>query len=78
MPTRSSEKMAHLSDFHYEQEQIKTYIRHILDVCEEEKERDEERGKSVCTNVLDKLWDSFFCPLVGVDEERMKTRTTKS
>ena len=69
MPTRSSEKMAHLSDFHYEQEQIKTYIRHILDVCEEEKERDEGKFKSVCTNVLDKLWDSF-CPLVGVDEEK--------
>ena len=57
------------SDFHHAQEQVKTYVRRILDVCEEEKERDEGKFKSVCTNVLDKLWDSIFFPLVGVDDD---------
>ena len=37
-----------------------SYIRRILDVCEQEKERDEGKFKSVCANVLDKLWDLNF------------------
>jgi len=68
-PNQSYEMTAQHSDFHHAQEQVKTYVRLILDVCEEEKERDEGKFKSVCTNVLDKLWDSIFFPLVGVDDD---------
>ena len=68
-PNQSYEMTAQHSDFHHAQEQVKTYVRLILDVCEEEKERDEGKVKSVCTNVLDKLWDSIFFPLVGVDDD---------
>ena len=60
---------AHPSDFHHAQEQVKVYVRRILDVCEQEKERDEGKFKSVCANVLDRLWDSIFFPLVDDDDD---------